>query len=130
MAKKLLLRRAILFVALAASLALATLGWATLRPNHVYPPAPPPSLETWAVVSDGRHNSNTDLVYGKDAYWLVHARAPCHCASRDTRLVLRRSEDARAWPEVASFGVPGEDVRDPKFAVIGDRLWLFWLPNR
>jgi hypothetical protein len=122
--------RAILIALATPSLATFGLGYAALRPNAAYPPAPPSSLETWPAVSDGRHNSNTDLTWWHGAYWLVHASAPWHFASRRTRLVLRRSEDARSWPEVASFTVPGEDVRDPKFAVIGDQLRLYWLPNR
>jgi hypothetical protein len=32
--------------------------------------------------------------------------------------------------KVAELGVAGEDIRDPKFAAIGDRLFLYALPNR
>jgi hypothetical protein len=81
-------------------------------------------------VADGRHNSNTDLIYWNGAFWLAHASAPWHFASQNTRIVLRRSTDAHHWSEVTRFGSPGEDVRDPKFAVMGGRLWLYWLLNR
>ena len=79
---------------------------------------------------DGLHNSNTDLIHWRGSFWLAHAAAPWHFASARTRIVLRRSQDARAWVEVASFSVPGEDVRDPKLAIWGDRLLLYFLPNR
>jgi hypothetical protein len=86
-------------------------------------------IEVWPAVADGRHNSNTDLVFFKDAFWLIHASAPWHFASETTRLVLWKSADARTWEKVAEFANPGEDIRDPKFAVIGGRLILYALKN-
>lgn len=114
---------------LAAAVVVA-FAWAMLRPNRAYAPAPPTSLETWPAVADGLHNSNTDLIHWRGSFWLAHAAAPWHFASARTRIVLRRSPDARAWTEVASFSVPGEDVRDPKLMAWGERLWLYFLPNR
>ena len=108
-----------------------TVGWyARCRPNASYPAVHTPAIETWTAVADGRHNSNTDLIHWHGAFWLAHARAPWHFASTTTRIVLRRSLDARSWQEVTRFACPDEDVRDPKFAVIRGRLWLYWLPNR
>ncbi|MBN2224740.1 MAG: exo-alpha-sialidase [Deltaproteobacteria bacterium] len=86
-------------------------------------------LEVWPAVADGRHNSNTDLVFFKDTFWLIHASAPWHFASETTRLILCRSTDARTWEKVAEFQNPGEDIRDPKFAIIGGRLILYALKN-
>ncbi len=85
--------------------------------------------EVWPAVSDDRHNSNTDLVFFKDCFWLIHASAPWHFASETTRLILRRSTDAHTWEKVAEFQNPGEDIRDPKLAVIGGRLILYALKN-
>jgi hypothetical protein len=115
---------------LLAVAAAAALGVALLRLNRAYEPGTPPALETWPAVADGLHNSNTDLIHWRGSFWLAHAAAPWHFASARTRIVLRRSEDARSWREVASFSVPGEDVRDPKLALRGDRLFLYFLPNR
>jgi hypothetical protein len=84
----------------------------------------------WSVVSDGYHNSNTDMIYWNDAFYLIHARAPWHFASESTRLVLLRSKDAREWEEISEFQNPGEDIRDPKFAIIDDRLFLYFLKNK
>lgn len=108
----------------------AAFAWALLRPNRAYAPVPPASLETWPAVADGRHNSNTDLIPWRGSFWLAHAAAPWHFASARTRIVLRRSPDARSWTEVASFSVPGEDVHDPELMAWGERLWLYFLPNR
>ena len=76
-------------------------------------------VETWPAVADGRHNSNTDLIFWNDAFWLIHASAPWHFASETTRLILWKSTDARTWEKIAEFQNPGEDIRDPKLAVIG-----------
>lgn len=87
------------------------------------------NLETWTAVPPDAHHSNTDLIKYNDRFFLVHATSPWHFASRKCRLVIRSSPDARTWRIVHEITVPGEDVRDPKFAVIGGRLFLYFLPN-
>lgn len=87
------------------------------------------ALETWSAVRDGLHNSNTDLLFWRGQFWLVHASSPFHMGSRRCRLRLWRSLDARAWERVAEFAVPDEDIRDPKLAAIGGRLLLYAFPN-
>jgi hypothetical protein len=85
--------------------------------------------ETWVAVDDGAHNSNTDLIYWNDAFHLIYASSPFHFASEDSRLHILRSADGRDWEETAEFDAAGEDIRDPKFAPIGDRLFLYALKN-
>jgi hypothetical protein len=104
-------------------------GCALLRPNRSLV-NPALGLETWPAIADGLHNSNTDLVRWRGAFWLIHSAAPWHFASKSTRLVLWRSDDARRFQRVTEFQNPGEDIRDPKLAVIGERLFLYWLNNR
>lgn len=113
-------------VLLAAVLALLSVWF--LRPNRAEID-PALAAEVWPIVSDGLHNSNTHLIYWRDRFFLVHARSRFHMGNSDSRLVVRRSADGRAWEEVAVLGVPGEDIRDPKLAAIGDRLFLYALPN-
>jgi hypothetical protein len=111
-------------------LASTALGlWAFLRPNQARV-SPALGVTSWPAVADGKHNSNTDLIHWRGSFYLVHATAPWHFASARTELVLLRSADARDWTEVTRFHNPGEDIRDPKFAVIGGRLFLYWLNNR
>jgi hypothetical protein len=86
--------------------------------------------ETWIGVSDGRHNSNTDMTFWKGYYYMIYASAPWHFASETTRLVLVRSTDARTWERIHEFQNPGEDIRDPKFAIIGDKLFIYFLKNK
>lgn len=86
-------------------------------------------IETRVVVDDGRHNAFTDLLYWREAFWLVYVSAPGHFASSDSYLVLMRSLDASDWQEVHRFSGDGKDIRDPKLAIIQDRLFLFALLN-
>jgi hypothetical protein len=64
------------------------------RPNRaeVNPKLDP---EVWTVVSDGEHNSNTDLIYFRGGFFLVHASSPYHMGTAKSKLVIRRSPDAR-----------------------------------
>jgi hypothetical protein len=100
-----------------------------LRPNQSQVD-PAVVVETWPAVNDGRHNSNTDLIEWNGVWYLIHASSPFHFGSTDTYLSLKRSsDDGRSWEEVRRFNVPGEDIRDPKFTVIGDQLFLYVLKN-
>ena len=109
--------------------ALGLLAWLWLRPNQsrVHPAL---GASTWDAVTDGLHNSNTDLIHHRGQFLLVHAASPYHMGSSDCRLVVRRSTDARRWEKLAELRMPGEDIRDPKFAVIAGKLFLYALPNR
>lgn len=109
-------------------LLLFVLAYWFLRPNQarVHPNV---VVESWDAVADGTHNSNTDLLFWKDHYYLIHATSPFHFASERSRLILHRSADARTWTPIAQFDAAGEDIRDPKLAVIGGRLFLYALKN-
>jgi hypothetical protein len=43
--------------------------------------------------------------------------------------VKRSFDKGKTWEEVTTFNPPGEDIRDPKFAIIGERLFLYALKN-
>jgi hypothetical protein len=122
--------RLFLIVALACASGLA---WWALRPNRAEVD-PRLSLEHWPLVSDGEHNSNTDLAFWRDAFWLVHASSPYHMGTPRSRLVIRRCTDpepgpASRWDVVAELRVEGKDIRDPKLAAIGGKLFLYALAN-
>ncbi|MCW5806415.1 MAG: hypothetical protein KIT31_28890 [Deltaproteobacteria bacterium] len=94
------------------------------------PTAPPPlPVEHWTAISDGLHNLTTDLAWWRGSYYLVHSSSPWHMASTDSRIIVWSSPDARAWTKIAELRMPGADIRDPKLAVIGDRLFLYVLRN-
>jgi hypothetical protein len=99
-----------------------------IRPNRSQVD-PSLKMETWDAVADGTHNSNTDMIYWKDSFFMVHATSPYHFGTSQSRLKVQRSFDARTWQTVATFDASGEDIRDPKFAVIHDQLFLYALKN-
>jgi hypothetical protein len=107
----------------------AMITWSFLRPNRaeVDPSAVP---ESWDVVNDGLHNSNTDMIVWKGMFYLAHAASPFHLGSSECKLVLLRSSDGRCWEQIATLDTAPEDIRDPKFAVIHDQLFLYALKNR
>jgi hypothetical protein len=86
-------------------------------------------IKLWAAVSDGTHNSNTDMIYWKKKYYIIHASSPYHFGTRECKLILRESPDAKHWKIVKTFSVSPEDIRDPKFAVINETLFLYALIN-
>ncbi len=105
------------------------LNYWMLRPNRARFPRGL-SLQSWPVVKDGWHNSNADLIYWRGYFYLIHAASPFHFGSARCHLKLWRSADAMQWEKVAQFSNAPEDIRDPKFAVINDRLFLYVLLNR
>jgi hypothetical protein len=107
----------------------ALIVWWWLRPNRAQVRREL-GIETWPVVRDGLHNSNTDMIHWRGSFWLVHAASPWHLGSADCRLRILRSVDARSFEPVAELAMAGEDIRDPKFAEIGGRLFLYALPNK
>lgn len=100
-----------------------------LRPNSANIDASIVS-ESWVAVT-GQHNSNTDLIYWNktNLMYLIHDKRPFHFGSGDPRLILWSSTDAHNWEYLTNFSVEGNDIRDPKFAIIGDRLFLYALKN-
>jgi hypothetical protein len=86
-------------------------------------------LESWDAVADGTHNSNTDLTFHDGWFYLVHQTSPYHLGSSRSRLLLWRSRDARAWEKVTEFKAEHGEYRDPKFADIVGRMFIFALPN-
>jgi len=100
-----------------------------LRPNRAEV-NPDIVLETWAVTDDDFHNSNTDMIGWDDAWYLSYVSSPYHFGNDDSVMHVKRSYDQGiTWEETATFNPPDEDIRDPKFAVIGDRLFLYALKN-
>jgi hypothetical protein len=121
-------RPAALALALLLLAAAGALAWWGLRPNRSQV-APALGLESWPIVADGEHNSNTDLLWWRDAFLLVHAASPYHLGTPRSRLLVKRSPDGRRFETLAQLQVPGQDIRDPKLAAIGGRLFLYALPN-
>jgi len=104
------------------------LAYLALRP-HTAGVDPDVVRETWDVVADGAHNSNTDLTFWNGSFYLCHQTSPSHLGSRRSRLLLWRSRDGRRWDKMTELKAERGEYRDPKFAIIRDRLFIYALPN-
>ncbi len=103
-------------------------------PEYSYDPIL--QFEDWTVAEAGnnrseQHKSNTDMIFYNNSFYLIHAQTKWHLQDTKGALVILKSPDASAgsWQEVAKITMPNTDVRDPKFADIGGRLFLYYLPN-
>jgi hypothetical protein len=114
----------------ALAIALALLfGYWFLRPNRAQVDKDV-VIEVWNVTNDDYHNSNTDLIQWRDQFYIAYVSSPYHFASDASVLHVKRSADlGRTWEEVTTFNPPDEDIRDPKFAIIGQRLFFYALKN-
>lgn len=85
---------------------------------------------SWNIASDEMHNSNTDMIEWQGMFYLSYVSSPFHFGSDKSVLHVKFSTDkGQTWAEVDTFNPSGEDIRDPKFAVIGSRLFLYALKN-
>ena len=90
----------------------------------------PFQMKTQVVTNDGKHNAFTDLLFWRDSFWLIYVSSPSHFASKKSRLVLLRSSDAQNWQKVMEFDGNGQDIRDPKLAIIQGQIYLYALLNK
>ena len=87
-------------------------------------------VESWDIANDKNHNSNTDMIQWQGRFYIAYVSSPFHFASNKSVLHIQTSRDqGRTWTEVKAFNANGQDIRDPKFAVIGQRLFLYALKN-
>ncbi len=103
-------------------------GYWFFRPN-VLQINPKLNLSDWDVVADGWHNANTDMIEWKGEYYLIYNQEPYQMGSPLSKLVLLKSSDMISWQINRTINNPGEDIRDPKLAVIGTRLFIYFLKN-
>lgn len=119
-------------LAVLAALFLAVSIWFSyqaLRPNRSKID-PELGIEEWGIIRDGTHNSNTDMILWNDTFYLAHATSPFHLASRNCRIVIRSSKDGKEWTELVRLSGESRDIRDPKFAIVDEKLFLYVMLNR
>ncbi len=87
-------------------------------------------METWDAVADGTHNSNTDMTFWKGKFYLIHASSPFHLGTSESKLVIWESSDAKEWIMLTELDFEsGDDIRDPKFAIMDGELFVYALAN-
>lgn len=105
------------------------LAYWVLRPNRaeVYANV---VVDSWDIANDGMHNSNTDMISWNGETYIAYISSPYHFSSESSTLHIKHSDDlGRTWVEDSTFNPDQNDIRDPKFAVIGKRLFLYALDN-
>ena len=104
-------------------------GYWYQRPNRAMV-NPAAVVDGWGITSDNLHNSNTDMIEWRGQFFVAYVSSPFHFGSDKSVLHIKHSSDlGRNWGEVDTFNPSGEDIRDPKFSVIGNRLFLYALKN-
>jgi hypothetical protein len=104
-------------------------GYWYLRPNQAHVDKSI-VVDGWNIANDQNHNSNTDMIQWQDQFYIAYVSSPFHFASNKSVLHIKRSADlGHTWTEVSKFNANGQDIRDPKFAIIGNRLFLYALKN-
>jgi hypothetical protein len=73
-------------------------------------------VETWKAVSDGVHNSNTDLTYWRGAFYLCHQASPFHPGTSLTRLTDLPSAGDTSY---AGIVMRGSEMFVSKGGVVG-----------
>ena len=99
-----------------------------LYPNHSMV-ADQLNLKTSVIVDSGGHNGFPDLIYWQGYSYVAFRAAKTH-VDRKSSIKILRSADAEKWSPVAEMGLDAEDIRDPKFAVIHEQLFLYALKNK
>ncbi len=95
-----------------------------IRPNTSFVD-PSLGIESWDVPMQSAHDAFTDMVYWNGEFFLSFRSAPMHSPIDDSKIVVLKSTDAKTWAISGEFSVEGVDVRDPKMAVIGTRLFIY-----
>lgn len=70
-------------------------------------------------------NNNLDVVAFNNEYYLAFRTAPSHFASKKTRLVILKTTNLVDYTIDTNIGI-GNDIREPRFCVKGDSLFLYF----
>lgn len=70
-------------------------------------------------------NNNLDVVTFKNQYYLAFRTAPSHFASKKTKLVILKTMNLVDYTVDTILGI-GNDIREPRFCVKGDSLFLYF----
>jgi len=97
-----------------------------IRPNTAYLD-PDLSVESWDLPMQSSHNAFTDLISWNydDWFYLAFRTAPSHGPTEESQIIVWKSPDTKNWYLSNEFNLTGKDVRDPKLAVIGSRLFIY-----
>ncbi len=85
--------------------------------------------EDTMIIKDGRHNFLTDQIFWNGSYWFIYMNTKAHTGSAESKLVLMKSTNMQSWTYLKNFSGNGWDIRDPKFGIINNKLFIYCLLN-
>ena len=74
-----------------------------------------------------RSTNNLDVTRFGDRFFLAVRTAPHHFATDEARILVLSSPDRRAWKLETEIDLERRDLREPRFLVFGDRLFLYFV---
>jgi len=87
------------------------------------------NLTTSLIIEGNDHNGFPDLIHWRGNFYLAFRVAKNHIDPHST-IKIYASSDTQSWIPLAELRLDDQDIRDPKFAVIGDQLFLYALRTR
>lgn len=72
-----------------------------------------------------KSNNNVDAIAYKGRYYMSCRSAPTHFASEKTRMYILSSTDMQDWKVEHEIAM-GRDKREPRFAIQGDSLYMYF----
>ena len=81
------------------------------------------------IIKDENHNFLTDAIEWNGSYYFIYMNNKNHAGSSSSKLILLKTNDFKTWINIKNFSGNGFDIRDPKLAVINNRLFIYCLLN-
>lgn len=128
------MKKAIYFLSY-LSFAISILLWScssdrnTFSPDDLTPPKKPITLTPPIVVKvageEGFSFAFTDLVFFDNQFFVTFRKADKHDFGQNGVIQLYSSTDGQKWSFIKEYAVKGIDLRDPKFSVNENNLFLY-----
>lgn len=82
-------------------------------------------LQDKKKIDKFKSNNNVDAIAYKGRYYMSCRSAPTHFASEKTKMYILSTTDMQDW-KVESEIALGRDKREPRFAIQGDSLYMYF----
>ena len=80
---------------------------------------------TKVIGEEGISYAFTDLVFFDNQWFLTFRKSNKHASGENGKIQIYNSLDGEKWNFIKEFSVEGIDLRDPKFSLNGDKLFLY-----
>lgn len=84
------------------------------------------TISTQKIIGkEGVSYAFTDIVFFEDQFFLTFRKSNRHDKGDPGKIQIYNSPDGESWKFMKEYSVDGIDLRDPKFSVNGDKLFLY-----